>query len=203
MLKILWTEKRLNNREVFFLIDALQQPNSDFPSLEKHLLFSDLFQRHGRRQRCFRRTSCLGVKAHNLFGTGNDVSHRGLSRKETCWKITPKLILRAQWNSCKVIQEVCFSQLAPGYGPTLQGSALLCAYLLACSVCRVVLRREKCLRQHQKRCHAKGPRKRENKEGGKRAWDSVLKRNRGADTSDHSFSQTSYSDQPPFSDSPF
>lgn len=84
-------------------------------------------------------------------------------------KITPKLTLRAHWNSCKVIQEVWFSQLAPGYGPALQGPGLLCAYLLACSVCRVVVRREKCLGQHQKRYHVKGRRKEENKEGENRA----------------------------------
>lgn len=35
--------KRPSNREDFFLIGALKQLNSDFPSLEKHLLFSDLF----------------------------------------------------------------------------------------------------------------------------------------------------------------
>lgn len=88
MLKILWMEKRLNNREVFFPHRCIATTEQWF-SKEKHLRFSDLFWRHGRRQRCFRRASCLGVKAHNLVGTGNDISHGGLSRKETCWKSNP------------------------------------------------------------------------------------------------------------------
>lgn len=69
---------------VFFLIDALQQLNNNFPSLQRQDLISDFRISHGRKLKCFG-SSCQDVIARNLFGTGNAVSHVGLSRSETLW----------------------------------------------------------------------------------------------------------------------
>lgn len=67
------------------------------------------------------------AKSCNLLGTGNYLINVELSKKETCLKLQLTLIPRAHWNSCKIIQEVWVFPLAPGYGPALQRSALLCA----------------------------------------------------------------------------
>lgn len=148
---------------VFFLIDALQQLNNDFPSLERQDLISDFRISHGRKLKCFG-SSCQDVIAHNLFGTGNAVKSCRLVQTWDPLNITPKLMPRADWNFYNMIQKVCFSQLTSGYGPVMQEPALHCTHLLACSVYRVVIRREKCLGQHQNEYHAKGHRSEENKE---------------------------------------
>lgn len=114
-------------------------------------------------------------------------------------EIATHIVTRRVRNSCKVIQEVWVFQLAPGYGPALQRSALLCA----CWSMQFV----GCWSEERNAWYS--TRKSIMKRGGPRK-ERIKKRKRtsrlwkmGEQILLISFSQTSYSKQPLFSDSAF